>query len=432
MSEDKRSIARIEIAPRTILYVLLAVGVVWLATQLWTVMIVLIVALILVGTLDPMVAWLERRGLGRGRSLALIFFAIALVVAALLAATVPQLVAQVQDMIGGAPKERVKLIHWLDQYQWGGPFARAVKAVPLDDLMVRAGTGLVGYSQDILTAVGYAITTIFLAIYLLADPRHAKATLYAAVPRSYHVKLARILVELKIIVGGYMRGQLITSAAIFVFMFALLTLLRVDNALSIAVFAALTDVIPFIGGYLASAPAVLSVWSRGTATMLVVLALMVLYQEFESRILVPRVYGRVLRMSPALVLVALLVGGTLMGILGALLALPIAAGMQMVIRELRVELPGQVPDERVLRTDAKAEDLYARLSEGAAVEDAVEIAGELAEKLKKTEVDGGSLTAQIEAMDEVKVAAEEVAAKADAAEQAAKAEVAEDNHDKKE
>jgi len=358
---------------------------------------------VLVGTLDPMVAWLEKRGIGRGRSLALVFFLIALVLIALMFATVPPLVTQIQHMIEDAPKERGKLIHWLDQYQWGTPFAKAVKAVPLDDLMVRAGTGLVGVSQDILAGIGYAITTTFLAIYLLADPRHAKAMLYAVVPRSHHIKLARILLELKVIVGGYMRGQLITSLAIFVFMFALLTILRVDNALAIAVFAGLTDVIPFIGGYLASAPAVIAVSGRGTATMLVVLALMVLYQEFESRILVPRVYGRVLRMSPAIVLVALLVGGTLMGILGALLALPIAAGMQMVIRELRVELPGQQPDARQLRTDAKAEDLYERLTEGTPVEEAAAIAGELAEKLKQTEADGGSLTAQIAAMDEPKV-----------------------------
>jgi predicted PurR-regulated permease PerM len=388
------------IAPRTILHVLLAVLVVWLTFQLWTVVIVVLIALVLVGTLDPMVAWLERRGLGRGRSLALIFFAIAIVLGAILVATVPPLVAQLQHIIEDAPKERAKLIRLLGDYQWGQSFAKAIKAVPLDDLMVRAGTGLVGYSEDILAAIGYAITTTFLAIYLLADPRHAKAMLYAVVPRSHHVKLARILLELKVIVGGYMRGQLITSLAIAVFMFVLLTILRVDDALAIAVFAALTDVIPFIGGYLASAPAVIAVANRGAPTILFVLVLMVLYQEFESRILVPRVYGRVLRLSPAIVLLALLIGGTLMGILGALLALPIAAGVQMVIRELRVELPGKAPDERALRTDAKAEDLYERLTAGAAVEDAAVVAGELAEKLRQTEHDGGSLTAQIAAMDE--------------------------------
>jgi predicted PurR-regulated permease PerM len=131
-----------------------------------------------------------------------------------------------------------------------------------------------------------------------------------------------------------MRGQLITSVAITVFTFGVLSAFRVEDALALAMFAGLTDIIPFVGGYVASAPAVLSVTGEGTSAILIVAAAMFAYQEFESRVLVPRVYGRTLRMSPAIVLVALLVGGTLMGILGALLALPIAA----VIRETVVYL----------------------------------------------------------------------------------------------
>ena len=69
------------------------------------------------------------------------------------------------------------------------------------------------YSSDLLTLIGYAASTAFLAIYLLADPVRTKGLIYAVVPRNHHIKLARILIELKVIVGGYMRGQLITSVA---------------------------------------------------------------------------------------------------------------------------------------------------------------------------------------------------------------------------
>ena len=78
---------------------------------------------------------------------------------------------------------------------------------------------------------------MFLAIYLLADPVRAKGLVYAVVPRHHHVKLAKILLELKVIVGGYMRGQLITSVAIAVFVFVLLTACGVDDALALALFA---------------------------------------------------------------------------------------------------------------------------------------------------------------------------------------------------
>ncbi len=396
---DEHRTTRIEVAPRTLLLVVLLVGAAWISVRLWNVLLVMIVALVLVGTFDPLVAWLERRGLGRGRALALVFLWIALGFAAILLLTIPPLVAQLQHIIENAPAERSKLVSFLGQYKLAAPFVKTVKAVPIDDLVVRAGNTLLGYSGDILSAVGYAVTTLFLSLYLLADPGRAKALVYALVPRQYHVKLARILLELKVIVGGYMRGQVITSVAITIFTFGLLTVFKVDDALALAMFAGLTDVIPFVGGYVASAPAIISVSGQGTGALLIVASAMVLYQEFESRILVPRVYGRTLRLSPALVLVALLVGGTLLGILGALLALPVAAGLQMIVRELRVELPGEAHiDDKVRARDVKAERIYEQLSEGAPVDEAVAIAGRLAETIKANEADSRKVSAELTAM----------------------------------
>ena len=399
---------RIEIAPRTIVLLLLALAAVWIALQLQTVLIVFTVALVMVGTLDPMVAWFERRGLRRGRALVLIFVAIAALVAGVLLLTVPPLVSQLLHLIEDAPRGRDRLIEWLRQYKLAKPFVQAIKAVPINDLVVRAGNTMVGYSADILTMVGYAISTTFLAIYLLADPVRSKGLIYAVVPRHHHIKVARILLELKAIVGGYMRGQLITSVAIAAFTFGVLTAFRVDDALPLALFAGMTDIIPFVGGYVASLPVILAVTPSGLAAVVIVFILMFAYQEFESRILVPRVYGKVLRLPPAVVLVSLLVGGTLMGIVGALLALPIAAGLQMVVRELRVELPGETPPDATTRArDQKAEDIYEQLSEGATAADAGVIASELAEKLKHHEKIGSTMTAEMPAI--VAEIAEEVA-----------------------
>jgi predicted PurR-regulated permease PerM len=398
VSDEPRTL-RIEVAPRTLLLVLLLVAAAYLFMRLTNIVLVVVVALVLVGTLDPLVEWLELRGFRRGRALALIFLVIALGLGAVIFLSIPPLLAQLQHIVEDAPAERRKLVAFLHQYKWADPFVNTIRAVPLDKLVLKAGNVLLGYSTAILGVIGYAVTTIFLALYLLADPGRAKSLLYALVPRTYHVKLARILIELKTIVGGYMRGQLITSVAITIFTFVLLTALHVDDALALAMFAGLTDVIPFVGGYIASAPAVLSVAPQGTGVMLIVAALMFLYQEFESRILVPRVYGRTLRMSPAIVLLALLVGGTLLGILGALLSLPIAAGLQMVVRELRVELPGEEHlDAKVRARDEKAERVYERLAAGESVEKAAAIAGELAQRLKDNESTGGRLTAELEAI----------------------------------
>jgi predicted PurR-regulated permease PerM len=390
---------RVEIAPRTILLLLLVVAGIWLAVQLETVLIVVTIALVVVGTLDPMVAWFERRGIRRGRALVLIFLVIAAMIAGVLLLTVPPLVGQLLHLIEDAPRGRDKLIEWLRQYKLARPLVQTVRAVPVNDLVVHAGNTMVGYSADILTLVGYAISTTFLGIYLLADPIRARGLVFAIVPRNYHMKLARILIELKVIVGGYMRGQLITSVAMAVFTFGVLEAFRVDDALALALFAGMTDIIPFVGGYVASLPAIVAVSGSGIAAVLIVTALMFAYQEFESRILVPRVYGKVLRLPPAIVVVSLLVGGTLLGIVGALLALPIAAGLQMVVRELRVELPGETPPDATTRArDERAEHIYEQLAEGATAADAGVIAAELAHKLRANERTGVTLSAEIPAI----------------------------------
>jgi putative heme transporter len=390
---------RIEIAPKTIALVLGVIAGIWLLGQLTTVLAVVTVALVLVGTFDPLVAWLEHRGLRRGRALVLVFVAAAIGLSAIVLLMAPPLVAQLVALIEDAPRERERIAVALEGYAWAKPVIKALETLPLEDIGARAGAELFGYSTQLLVMIGYGLSTLFLAIYLLADPMRSKGMVYSVVPRRHHLKLAKILLELKGIVGGYMRGQLITSLSIGVFVFVLLTVLGAENALAIALFAALTDIIPFVGGYIASTPVILAVTPQGTTLTLIVVGLMVIYQEFESRILVPRVYGRVLRLPPSIVLVALLVGGTLAGILGALLALPIAAGLQMVLRELRLVLPGEsAPAGDAHPIDEQASEVYEQLTEGVPAADAGVIADDLATIVKQTEAGKVSLPVQISLM----------------------------------
>jgi predicted PurR-regulated permease PerM len=182
------------------------------------------------------------------------------------------------------------------------------------------------------------------------------------------------------IVGAYLRGQLITCVLIGVFTFVLLKVCGVDNALALALFAAVADILPYIGAVLSIVPAVLAALFVSPTTALVVLVLMLAYEEFESRVLIPRIYGQALRLPSSVVFFALMAGGTLMGLLGALLALPVAATVMMLIEELRVDLPGepeQARDVVVRDRDTLDEEEYERRTEGVAAEQAAAIAVEL-------------------------------------------------------
>jgi len=384
---DGTSVVHVEISPRTIVLILAALTAVWLAYQLWIVVLILVMALILAGTFNPVIEWMEARGIRRIYGLILLFVTLAIIAAGLLFLTLPPLIDQVTQMVRDAPETRRRLVTLLNDHAVTRPFSHLVANLRLSDGFARLETFALGYSSRAVKVFGLAVTTVVLAFYLLADGKRTQGVLYAVVPRDYHMRLARIIQNMETIVGGYMRGQLITCASIGVVTFVLLVVFKVPNALSLALFAALVDVIPFIGGMLVIIPAVLSTLPQGVPAAGLVLATLMLYMEFESRILVPRVYGQVLRLSPTAVILALVAGGTLMGIIGALLALPIAAGLLMMLEELRVELPGDDSVDRPLQArHARQEAKYELMSAGATAPEAGEIAKNLAHDSRDAEL----------------------------------------------
>jgi len=173
-----------------------------------------------------------------------------------------------------------------------------------------------------------------------------------------------------------------------IFVYILLKACDVPNALAIAVFAGVADVLPYIGALLSVGAAVVASLSRGPDIIIAVLVLMLIYETFENRVLVPRIYGRVLRLPSSVILFSLLAGGVLSGVTGALLALPVAAAVLMLIEELRVELPGQqeqTEDAETKVRDDLAEEEYERRAEGMPAENAAAIAVEISRDRREEE-----------------------------------------------
>jgi predicted PurR-regulated permease PerM len=186
------------------------------------------------------------------------------------------------------------------------------------------------------------------------------------------------LIKLETIVGGYIRGQVVTSALMTLFAFVLLTIAGVEGAVALAVFAGVADVLPYIGVFLSVGPAVLATMSHGLVWTLVVLGAMLMYEELESRLLIPRIYGRALRLPSSMVILALLAGGVIGGILGALLSLPVAAAIRMLVEEMSPEMPGEVDAVHSTREfDERAQTEYELRSHGMDARHAAAVAVEI-------------------------------------------------------
>jgi putative heme transporter len=371
---------RFEITAKTMLMALLIGVGAWVAGQLLPVILVVVVALFLVGTLGPAVEWLELKGLPRGWGIA-VGFAGMLITAILVAAlTLPPLIDQFTTVVKHEPALRGRLADLLARSRPTAPLAESLRAIHYGALAKSAAATALQYSTRIVEIVAYVVSSVFLALYIMIDRDRLRGGLFALVPRTHHIRLSRVLLNLETIVGGYIRGQVLTSALMSAFTFTLLIACGVSNALAIAVFAGIADVLPYIGVFLSVGPAVLAASGHGVVTAIIVLCAMLAYEEFESRFLIPRIYGRALRLPSSVVLVSLLAGGTLMGIVGALLALPVAAALRMLVEELRVELPGEQADPSLRARDERTEKEYERRTEGVAAKQAAAIAVEMSEQ----------------------------------------------------
>jgi predicted PurR-regulated permease PerM len=183
-----------------------------------------------------------------------------------------------------------------------------------------------------LSGVTGVLTVAVLTIYLLIDGPQVGTGLLRLFPRSERLPARQMAAEIAAQVGGYMRGQLLTSLLAGLFSLILLMALHVPEPLALAFLMAVADAVPMVGPLLGTVPAVLMALTRGAPTALAVGIGYILYHQLESHVLVPRIYGNTMKLSPSVIVIAILIGATLMGILGALLALPVAAAVPVILR----------------------------------------------------------------------------------------------------
>jgi len=383
-----RRVVRFELAPKTMLIALLMIAAVWVLVKLLPVVLMLVATLMLVGILNPIVGWLEAKRIRRKCAIAIVFGSALIVTALLLLLTIPPLITQLQGLVAREPEIRGQAVEWLQRWPLTSSLAEQLKNLDYTERLESSEMTMLAVIGRAFEIFAYLIAAIFLALYFMIDRDRLRGAVFAVVPRRHHLRYSGVLFNLEKIVGGYIRGQVITCALMAAFLFVLLLVCRVPNALALAVFGGVMDVLPYIGPLLTIAPAVFAAYGHGPVIAAVVFAALVLYEEFESRVLVPLVYGRALRLPAAVVFLSLIVGAVLGGIIGVLLALPLAAAILMLIDELRMDLPGQTEqpeDVETRRKDEQDEQEYEQRTEQKPAGKAAAIAVEITKERKQEE-----------------------------------------------
>ncbi|HBY45664.1 MAG TPA: AI-2E family transporter [Thermomicrobiales bacterium] len=335
-------ITRIELPRRTIVTIVLVIAVIWLAWQLWQLGVLLIIATLLAAAGDHFVQRLEQRGRPRTQAVGILIAGLIFAVVVLGLLVIPPLIVQGQRLAEGLPDYVDEWGHILDRYptiqQWLQDNAdqAAVKPGDLFGSVLSIGSGIV-------TGIANIFITLALTAYILLDgPRIFEWAISRLAP-ALQARSRRVRNEVTRTVGGYVRGQTVVSALFGLFTLVALSLVGVPEPLLLAVMAAVLDAVPQVGATLATIPVVLLALTVSPLTAIIVLALFLGYQAIENYVIVPRVFGVTLQIPAIAILLAVLIGARLLGVVGALLALPIAAAIPAVVRAWPILPPDEEP-----------------------------------------------------------------------------------------
>jgi predicted PurR-regulated permease PerM len=301
-------------------------------------LLILVTAAFIAIGLEPVVGWLEHKGMRRGMAVLVVSLSSVAMVGAFLAAAVPPLVNEVTQLIKQGP-------HFLQELQDRNTFVGHLNTqFHLQDRLTAAASsklsadslgGLLSVGQAIVSFTFEVLIVLVLVLYFLADFTDIKRFFYRLAPLERRPRVALLGDEILNRTGGYILGNLFTSLIAVICQYTILRILGVPYALVLSIFVGLLDLVPLVGstvaGVVVTAVALASV---GLTAAIINVVFTIAYRLAEDYLINPRVLKRTVDVRPVVTVVAVLLGGSLLGIIGALIAVPAAAAIQLILTEV--------------------------------------------------------------------------------------------------
>jgi predicted PurR-regulated permease PerM len=311
--------------------VALAVGLVEAFIKAWGVLILILVAGFFAVGLDPVVTWLTNRGWKRGLAVAAVLLAALAVLGLFIATAVPAITTEYNNLHTNLPKYLERLQRRHDSI---GNLARKVHLSSKQVSSALSYNGAVAIGKTILSTVVTTLTIVVLTCYFLANLPTIKRTAYRLAPRTRRARVGLLSDEILRLVGGYLLGNVITSAIAGAAMTIFLLSIGVPDAVFLGLLVAIFDLIPMIGAPIAGIVVSLIALTVSLPIAIATAAFTLVFRLVEDYLLSPRIMKATVEVAPIITVVSVLVGGALLGIVGALIAVPVAAALDLIRREV--------------------------------------------------------------------------------------------------
>lgn len=325
---------KIEISLKSVLLIILTLILLLLAWKIRGILMGIFIAFILMSGFAPLVDWLVKKGFNKTVSVVITYFLLISFFVGILFFVIPPLIAQTREFLTNLPI----YVSWVT-----GTFGNtSIPGVYIDSiigiLLSKLDSALSNILTVALNAFSLFVTFITVAVfsfYLLLERESIKRNIHIFFPHLPKQRVYSLSYKIEEKLGAWVRGQALLMVIIGVTTYIGLTILGVEFALPLAVIAGLLEIVPIIGPIVSVIPAGLVAFIQSPILTVGVVALYLLIQQLENTIIVPKLMEKAVGLSPLLIIFALLVGGSLFGLLGAIIAVPAAAIGHVIFEDFR-------------------------------------------------------------------------------------------------
>jgi predicted PurR-regulated permease PerM len=303
------------------------------------VLVLMLIAVFLAVGLDPAVRRLEKRGLRRGHGVAAIFLGLIVFLLAFSLAVIPPLAGQVALFASDLPgqvrelaEQNPRLHDVIIENDIPQKLQDAVSSIP--SAISNSFGSVLGIAGSVLTALFNVLTVIILTIYFMLSLARIRAGSLRLVPKSKRQRVAELTDPILEKIGGYIAGQITVALIAGSLAFVFLAVVGVPFPVALALWVAIASLIPLVGATIGAIPAFVVAFFDSPTVGVATLVYFIVYQQVENYLIAPRIMTKAVDISPATVLLAALIGGSLLGFVGALIAIPTAASIKLIVQEV--------------------------------------------------------------------------------------------------
>lgn len=312
-----------------VLFALFIILFAWFVYQVKDILVTLFLSYIIMASMLPIVGYLRKRKVPKVLAVVIPYFGITLILLLLIFPLVPFILSQIESLIEGFPK-------YLDRS--ASLFGINIDPKQLQGYLNGQLQNLTSSAFEVTTRVFggiFTVITIFIvSLYLLLYNDQFKKFIARLFHTQHHDRILKTVSLVNEKLGAWLQGQMFLSLFIGLITWIVLTLLGIPFALPLALLAGMLEVVPTLGPTLAAIPAVIVALTISPTMALVVAATYILIQMLENQVLVPKIMERAVGLNPVIVIIGVSIGANLMGVVGALLAIPFISFVIVIYKSL--------------------------------------------------------------------------------------------------